>query len=97
MQSETQATETIQGAVRQTAPWIERVDVGLEPDGFLVRLYPDRLMVMARAIQQGLRDESVKAAVRNPRFQRALVAAVERANRPLDPEHRIQRHEVVDE
>jgi hypothetical protein len=54
-------------------------------------------MVMARALQQGLRDESVKAAVRNPRFQRALVAAVERANVSLDPEHRIQRHEVVDE
>jgi hypothetical protein len=54
-------------------------------------------MVMARAMQQGLRDDSVKAAVRNPRFQRALVAAVQRANVLLDPDYRIQRYEVVAE
>jgi len=97
MEIETLITKTIGGAVRQTAPWIERVDVHLEPDGFLVRLYPDRQMVMARANQQGLGDKSVAAAIRSPRFQRALAAAVERANVSLDPEHRIQRHVVIDE
>lgn len=97
MQPDTRITETIEGAVRRTAPWIERIQVRLDTDGFLVRLHPDRLMVMARALQQGLRDESVTAAVQNPRFRRALAAALERANLSLDPEHRIQRHEVVDE
>ena len=45
MQSETKATETIQGAVRQTAPWIERVDVRGEPDGFLV-VHPASIVPM---------------------------------------------------
>jgi hypothetical protein len=93
--SHAHAATTIAEAVRAHAPWIERVEAEPAGTGYLVRLFPDRLMVKARALQQGLADESVEAALRSPRFRQALENAVARANAGLSAEHRIERHEVA--
>jgi hypothetical protein len=91
------ARASIVKAVKTQAPWIGRIDVEFRDVGCSVRLYPDRLMVKARAIQQGLADESVAAALQCARFQQAVVSAIRRVNSTIEDAHRIDRHEVLEE
>lgn len=81
--------------LRLRAPWIQHVVFVQEDDQLVARIHLDPMMIKARAIQQGLADESVAAAAGNPRVQRAIAAAVAAVNRTVAPGMQLQRHEIV--
>jgi hypothetical protein len=85
----------ISTAVRSNAPWIERVEIAQTEDGYVLRLHPDPLLIKARALQQGRDDDSIRAAVRDVRFQRATEEAVARVKSSFVAEQHVLRHEIV--
>jgi hypothetical protein len=87
---------TIASAIRTQAPGIGKVEVERRGGGWHVRLYPDRIMVKARAIQQGLTDESISAALACPRFQRSISYAVGRVNSSLGDTDQVHGHETLE-
>jgi hypothetical protein len=63
-------------------------------DGIAVDIFLDPQMCRARAIQQGLSDDSVAAASRSARVQTAIEIAVQDLNKTLPRRSQIVHHQI---
>ncbi len=74
---------------------IEHVAVSESEDGLAAIVRLDRQIIRFRASEQQLADDSVEAAIRNPRVQAVVAQAVERLNAELPESRRISTLKLV--
>jgi hypothetical protein len=74
---------TIITALRYSTAWIEDADVRSSGDGWVARLHLCPTLAAARAEQQGLRDGSLRAALRDNKLRDLIGGYVVEANARL--------------
>jgi long-subunit acyl-CoA synthetase (AMP-forming) len=79
----------------RAAPIIDEVSLIKTPSGTEAKITLDPRIVQGRALQQGLADDSVEAAARDPRVQHMIRELVNETNARVAVEEQIVRHEIT--